>query len=1135
MRRSPEPSPADPADPADPRLPRRHRGRSAATALAAAIAVAAGCAGGDDAGLPEGSALVSPGDVEGPCADGAERDCHLEVARQGRVVTCFDGVQGCVDGDWGPCRDGTLSAFLLPRDSVAYRAQALTDPVPCANNVCDPNCRAFYEEPAVAIETERGEPIFTWTGGTIDDLRAKGLVRKAFEQPCSSGFDCQFNYHCTEPITHPLCAHSKCEPGVGLDPHCEDGYLDTPKHNKQTCVGMICEADPSCCSYSYEGDCPRDPCELGTSFKENCDDCVTSVCAELPSCCQSAVGGADPIVFEAEDLATNSPRSSQAFEPVSEASASEGEAMQVLPDNGTTWGSNKENVSPSLDFDIDFPSGGTWYVWVRGRAGGYTSGSSNTVHIGIDGNIPSSAASIGNFPAYYAWKGNRTSGGGSRATISVSGGGTHRVHIWMSEDGFIADKVLLTKASNVAPTGAGPAAGGGGAGSWGPACVEKYAEVCDVYCGAREWDEGCIDLVDTVCDAPCPERPDATCAHSPCDTSGAALDARCHPCVEAICKASPTCCITGWSTACRNLVATTCGLTCPIEMKLRPPESGTCVPWLPGQMDDTCDGIDLAVGVPCSGTLPICNHGTETAPAHVRVIHFPGNADHYPNAAPDQDHPQMDECFTPSEILPGRCVAVTTCDLGGTREIMVNPPDTGAPSECSRTDNWGLYGGESQCSIPVCSDSETSASFRKVNLYFQVDKSGSMDGAKWTGTTAALKTFFSAPESAGLNVALEFFALSNARTAYGDGCGDPSVGECTASKCARPMVALGELTAASPDTQETKLVNAVDSLFPGGWTPTYPALRGAVDAMIAAQSAAPDDLYAVVLATDGEPTKCELSTTEIAKIALDGWANHEIRTYTIGMDGADISALNTIAQAGGTRTAFVVTNDAVVEEDLLDALFSISRDLASCEFSVANGAYIDPTTASVIYTSGSGAPVTLTHLASEAGCGEGWYFDNPADPSIATLCPDTCSTIQNDGAAQVSVRIGCAAPFEGASHSEIYAASCPATTRIQWSFFTWDTEVDPGAEIVFRARAAGSEAALVDAEWSELGRATSALEICGLGGPLPDCPRSLYDLLGLRAHDPFVELEASLEPSTTSLGGAVLNSWEMTYTCLDNE
>lgn len=52
----------------------------------------------------------SPGRPSLPqhCTDGDTRDCKVVLGVQGSVVSCFYGIQECVDGEWGDCIDPTV-------------------------------------------------------------------------------------------------------------------------------------------------------------------------------------------------------------------------------------------------------------------------------------------------------------------------------------------------------------------------------------------------------------------------------------------------------------------------------------------------------------------------------------------------------------------------------------------------------------------------------------------------------------------------------------------------------------------------------------------------------------------------------------------------------------------------------------------------------------------------------------------------------------------------------------------------------------------------------------------------------------------------------------------------------------------
>jgi hypothetical protein len=50
----------------------------------------------------------------------------------------------------------------------------------------------------------------------------------------------------------------------------------------------------------------------------------------------------------------------------------------------------------------------------------------------------------------------------------------------------------------------------------------------------------------------------------------------------------------------------------------------------------------------------------------------------------------------------------------------------------------------------------------------------------------------------------------------------------------------------------------------------------------------------------------------------------------------------------------------------------------------------------------------LPRVGSAAECtGPGWYYDNPTQPTVINLCPQSCDTVQADPNAEVKIRIAC--------------------------------------------------------------------------------------------------------------------------------
>jgi hypothetical protein len=127
-------------------------------------------------------------------------------------------------------------------------------------------------------------------------------------------------------------------------------------------------------------------------------------------------------------------------------------------------------------------------------------------------------------------------------------------------------------------------------------------------------------------------------------------------------------------------------------------------------------------------------------------------------------------------------------------------------------------------------------------------------------------------------------------------------------------------------------------------------------------------------------------------------------------DGTVYTSL--IAQTGGA--AGVICNDdwTQVFDDITAAVVSGSQ--VSCEITMPappRGQELDPSLVNVKYLMGGVAPGTILGQVPSAGdcsTGGGWYYDDNAAPTKITLCPATCSTVQQDSAANVKVEFGCA-------------------------------------------------------------------------------------------------------------------------------
>lgn len=131
--------------------------------------------------------------------------------------------------------------------------------------------------------------------------------------------------------------------------------------------------------------------------------------------------------------------------------------MEAQPNAGLNINDpNILTLSPRLDYVVNFPTAGTYFVWVRVSG---PSGADDSMHIGLNGALGEFGTNLTGFPAAgtYGWV-STTSGG--RARVVVPSAGNHTVNLWMREDGTIVDRILLTSDTAYVPTGNGPASAG---------------------------------------------------------------------------------------------------------------------------------------------------------------------------------------------------------------------------------------------------------------------------------------------------------------------------------------------------------------------------------------------------------------------------------------------------------------------------------------------------------------------------------------------------------------------------------------------------------------------------------------------------------------------------------------------------
>jgi len=341
---------------------------------------------------------------------------------------------------------------------------------------------------------------------------------------------------------------------------------------------------------------------------------------------------------------------------------------------------------------------------------------------------------------------------------------------------------------------------------------------------------------------------------------------------------------------------------------------------------------------------------------------------------------------------------------------------------------------------PVCEQVSSAAETAPVFLGFAFDVSGSMGkldspnwwhdpASKWTPVVAATSAFFESASSTGLEASMALFPAEDA--------------SCDSETYVEPTVPMTGLPSTAFSEQFQAYEAEVGSPLAGGdWrggTPTYAAALGVSEYLASLREGTPNGRFALVLVTDGLPQGCDEELEDVVT-AVEDFAADGIPTYVIGIENpttapaslpddwddwgdcdsgdgggdtpcaplANLEALNDIAEAGGTNSAFLIdTGDPVATQAAFTAAIDAIRSRAvSCDLAIPPhpepGMSFEGDKIDVSIT----VDGTTTTLPYDEACSEpvGWHFDDPDMPLQIELCASTCASLQTatEAAAQVN-------------------------------------------------------------------------------------------------------------------------------------
>ena len=272
--------------------------------------------------------------------------------------------------------------------------------------------------------------------------------------------------------------------------------------------------------------------------------------------------------------------------------------------------------------------------------------------------------------------------------------------------------------------------------------------------------------------------------------------------------------------------------------------------------------------------------------------------------------------------------------------------------------------------MATCAEEVHSAESLQVDMYIMFDQSTSMNcvldsnmDTRWALTSAALTNFINSPGAAGIGVGIQYFPINN--------------NSCTVSDYTTPDVEIAPLPGNAQALINSIMANGPSSATAAAinFTPTLPAVQGAIEHAQAWKMAHPDHVVIDVLITDGVPDWCNMSMTPVngshRRPRGGRLRNAQHPTYVIGIldngmaclvdvNKPNQTDLDSMAMSGGTDAALIVQAAADAATQFLAAITNIqNKTVLPCEYSIPppqDMMPIDFNKVNVTYTPGPNAP-----------------------------------------------------------------------------------------------------------------------------------------------------------------------------------
>jgi|GEM_PF-4860578 len=122
--------------------------------------------------------------------------------------------------------------------------------------------------------------------------------------------------------------------------------------------------------------------------------------------------------------------------------------VQAAPDVDILFDDANLITGAELQYDLGLTITGTYAVWLRGYA---PNAAGDSVYVGLDGLQLGNTEYVSDYPPRtWAWGQNLVESS-QPVTFTVESPGVHTLSLWVREDGFSLDQIILTTDSNFAP------------------------------------------------------------------------------------------------------------------------------------------------------------------------------------------------------------------------------------------------------------------------------------------------------------------------------------------------------------------------------------------------------------------------------------------------------------------------------------------------------------------------------------------------------------------------------------------------------------------------------------------------------------------------------------------------------------